>query len=71
MQSFEQINYPAAAFVVGTDVGEKVLVPYLLDNTNGIIDIIIVSHFHDDHVEGLISVLNNLKVSTIYPSPCY
>ena len=47
------------------DIGEKVLVPYLLDNSYGIIDLIIVSHFHDDHVEGLISVIEKLKVRNI------
>lgn len=47
------------------DVGEKVLVPYLLDNTNGVIDMMIISHFHEDHVEGCISVLEALKVNKI------
>lgn len=47
------------------DVGEKVLVPYLLDQTNGVIDCMIISHFHEDHVEGCISVLEKLKVKQI------
>ena len=47
------------------DVGEKVLVPYLLDNTNGRIDTIFITHFHEDHAEGIISVLNNLNVNRI------
>ncbi len=47
------------------DIGEKVLVPYLLDNTAGTIDTVIVSHFHEDHAEGIISVLNNFKVNRI------
>ncbi len=47
------------------DVGSNILIPYLLDNTNGIIDYMIVSHFHEDHVEGLISVLQKLKVRKI------
>ncbi len=47
------------------DVGEKVLVPYLLDNSNGVIDVMVVSHFHEDHAEGLITVLNTLKVKKI------
>lgn len=47
------------------DVGDKVLVPYLLDNTNGCIDILFISHFHEDHAEGCISVLERLKVKKI------
>ena len=47
------------------DVGEKILLPYLLDNTNGVIDYMFISHFHEDHAEGCISVLKNLKVKKI------
>ena len=47
------------------DVGESVLVPYLLDNTNGTIDVMFISHFHEDHSEGCISVLDKLKVKKI------
>lgn len=47
------------------DVGEKILVPYLLDQTNGIIDCMIISHFHEDHAEGCISVLQELTVKQI------
>ena len=54
------------------DIGEKILVPYLLDNTNGVIDAIIISHFHEDHAEGIISVLNELNVNRIIigSQPC-
>lgn len=48
------------------DVGKSVLVPYLLDNTNGTIDVMMISHFHEDHAEGCISVLENLKVGKIF-----
>lgn len=47
------------------DVGSQILVPYLLDNTNGEIDLMIISHFHEDHAEGCISVLENLNVKKI------
>ena len=47
------------------DIGEKVLIPYILDNTNGIIDVIFISHFHEDHVEGIISLLKKIKVNKI------
>lgn len=51
------------------DVGNQILVPYLLDNTNGIIDIMFISHFHEDHAEGCISVLEKLKVRKIIIGP--
>lgn len=47
------------------DVGKQILLPYLLDNTNGTIDILFISHFHDDHAEGCLTVLENLKVKKI------
>ncbi len=48
------------------NVGENVLVPYLYDNSNCYIDAIFVSHFHDDHAEGIISVLNTMNVGKIF-----
>ncbi len=47
------------------DVGEKVLIPYLLKNQCNKIDAIIVSHFHEDHAEGIIPVLSKLRVNRI------
>lgn len=47
------------------NIGKQVLVPYLLDNTNGIIDVMFISHFHEDHAEGCISVIESLKVKKI------
>lgn len=47
------------------DVGEKVLVPYLLDRRIKTLDYILMSHFDADHAQGLESVIKNLKVKTI------
>ena len=47
------------------DVGEKVLIPYLLDRKIKKIDYIIISHFDSDHIGGILSVLQNLKVEKI------
>jgi competence protein ComEC len=47
------------------DVGEKVLLPFLLKNGIISIDVMVISHFHEDHVEGLITVLEKLKVNKI------
>lgn len=47
------------------DVGENILLPYLLDRRITKIDYIIISHFDSDHVEGLFAVLENLQVKNI------
>lgn len=44
------------------DVGEKVLVPYLLDRNISKIDYMIFSHFDSDHCKGLFTVIEKLKV---------
>ena len=49
----------------GFDVGERILVPYLLKNGIRKIDLMFISHFHRDHMAGLISVLDNLKTDTL------
>ncbi len=47
------------------DIGKQVLVPYLL--TRGIkkLDYIMVSHFHADHCNGFIEVINRIKIGAI------
>ena len=47
------------------DVGESVLVPYLLDRRISTIDFMMVSHFHADHSNGLLAVLENLDVKNV------
>ena len=42
--------------------GEEVLMPYLLDRKILSIDYVIISHFDTDHVEGILYVMNNMKV---------
>ena len=44
------------------DVGENILVPYLLDRRITTIDFMIFSHFDSDHCKGLFTVMQNLKV---------
>ena len=44
------------------DVGEKTLIPYLLDKRIMSIDYMIFSHFDSDHCQGLLSVMEKLKV---------
>lgn len=53
-------------FEFGTyDVGESTLLPYLLDRRITSIDYIIISHFDSDHVKGILTVMENLKVKNI------
>ena len=47
------------------DVGKKVLVPYLLDRGIKNIDYIMVSHFHADHCNGLLSVIEKLNIKCV------
>ena len=44
------------------NVGEKVLVPYLLDRKIKSVDFLIFSHFDSDHCLGLFTVIEKLKV---------
>ena len=46
------------------DVGKKILIPYLLDRKIPNIDYVIISHFDTDHVGGLLTVMEELKVDT-------
>ena len=47
------------------DVGKNTLIPYLLDRKIKEIDYVIISHFDQDHIGGLLNVLNELKVGKV------
>lgn len=47
------------------DVGKKTLIPYLLDRGYTTIDYVMLSHFDQDHVGGILSVLEELKVKNV------
>lgn len=51
------------------DVGEDVVVPFLLKNGVWHLDLVVMSHAHDDHIEGLVSVLNNIRVRAFMEYP--
>ncbi len=48
------------------DIGEKVVIPYLLKNGVSRIDTIFLTHPHYNHIGGLISVLKKFKVKRVY-----
>ncbi len=47
------------------DVGEDTLLPYLLNRGVKKLDYIMISHFDADHCQGLIAILNSIKVKNI------
>ena len=47
------------------DIGKNTLIPYLLDRKIKKIDYIIISHFDQDHVGGLLTVMKELKVGQV------
>lgn len=50
------------------DVGESTLIPYILDRGFTKIDVVIISHFDQDHIGGILTVLQELKVGKVYIS---
>ena len=47
------------------NVGKNTLIPYLLDRKIKELDYIIVSHFDEDHVGGILNVLKELEVNQV------
>lgn len=52
------------------DVGESILLPYILDRQKMKIDLMIISHMHEDHIEGLITIIEKIKVERIILGRC-
>lgn len=47
------------------DVGEKVLLPYLLDRKILKVDYVLISHFDTDHCGGILTIIKKVKVKNI------
>jgi competence protein ComEC len=47
------------------DIGKKITVPALLHVGTGWVDTVIVSHIHDDHLGGVISILESFQVRQV------
>jgi competence protein ComEC len=50
----------------GMDVGEEVVSPYLWSRGLKRIDVVALTHAHHDHLDGLLSVLQNFKVGELW-----
>ena len=53
------------------DVGKSTLIPYVLDRGYNSIDLVIISHFDQDHVKGILTLLNTLEVKKVVISKQY
>lgn len=51
------------------DVGKNILLPYLLYRRCTTIDYIFLSHAHADHMDGILTVIQNLKVGKVIVGP--
>lgn len=47
------------------DVGEKIVLPFLLKNGVNHLDMVLISHFDKDHVGGLASLEKNIKIDRV------
>lgn len=47
------------------DIGENILVPYILDRGKVCIDYAFLSHMHEDHIEGIYAVIQKLKLKNL------
>ena len=46
-------------------VGDEVVIPYLISNNVRKIDYAVITHFHDDHAEGVITLMKNYHVNNL------
>ena len=54
----------------GSNVGEMILIPFLLDYGVTDLDVVVATHGHDDHIQGLIPVLKEFKVGNLIVPDC-
>jgi competence protein ComEC len=59
----------SASYTGTFDVGEDVVVPFLLKNGVGHLDLVVMSHAHDDHIGGLVAVFENIPVRAFMEYP--
>jgi competence protein ComEC len=55
----------SGGFKQETNIGETTVIPFLLDYGVTKLDLVIATHGHDDHIQGLIPVLEDFKTETL------
>jgi competence protein ComEC len=55
----------AAGSKTSFDIGQSVMVPYILDQGTKKLDIVIATHGHSDHTEGLEAILEEMRVGMV------
>ncbi len=53
----------------GWDPGEAIVLPFLLKNGTANLDLVMMSHGHEDHIGGLVSVVDQLRIGAIMEYP--
>lgn len=53
-----------------SDTGKNIIQPYLLRRGITHLDCAVVSHFHDDHTEGIISMLSSFPIGSLIVPAC-
>lgn len=48
------------------DVGERIVLPYLLKKGINKLDAVFITHFHEDHAEGVIPLIKNIRIENIF-----
>lgn len=62
---------PYRGYETSFDTGAHIVLPFLLKNGVHKLDLVVASHWHDDHVGGLFSVLDNIRTDTFLYYPPY
>jgi competence protein ComEC len=68
------IQHGSFQMLVDTGADTSILfeLPKYMPANDRTIEVVVLSHSHDDHIQGLFSILNNYKVGTIvYASQCF
>jgi competence protein ComEC len=64
----KHILIDAGIWSPGSNSGEQVLLPYFKENDINKLDAVFLSHPHADHIGGIISLLEGIKIEVIYNS---